>query len=249
MQHLHQLYALTKRNVIVRYKHSVLGFLWGFLKPLIYLLIFIVIFSAQFSSVNHYVLYATSGILFWFFFSNITAQGIQSIIGSAGILKSIRIPSLLLPLAEVGSELFNLSLALVVYFILMQFFGMVYTFQLLWLIPILLIFTTFTFSITLLLAALNVYLRDVGILWNTIQPAIFYLTPIAYTEELIPARFSFIIKANPIYYFIKLFRAPLYHGTAPDFNLFILCSGFSVGLLFVSLFIFNRLKNQFITAI
>lgn len=249
MQHLHQLYALTKRNVIVRYKHSVLGFLWGFLKPLIYLLIFIVIFSAQFSSVNNYVLYATSGILFWFFFSNITAQGIQSIIGSAGILKSIRIPSLLFPLAEVGSELFNLALALVVYFILMQFFGMVYTFQLLWIIPILLIFTLFTFSITLLLAALNVYLRDVGILWNTIQPAIFYLTPIAYTEELIPARFSFIIKANPIYYFIKLFRAPLYHGTAPDFKLFLLCGSFSVGLLLVSLFIFNRLKNQFITAI
>jgi ABC-2 type transport system permease protein len=249
MQHLHQLYALTKRNVIIRYKHSVLGFLWGFLKPLIYLLIFIVIFSAQFTSVNNYVLYATSGILFWFFFSNITAQGIQSIIGSAGILKSIRIPSLLFPLAEVCSELFNLGLALIVYFILMQFFGMVYTFQLLWLIPILLIFTTFTFSITLLLSALNVYLRDVGILWNTIQPAIFYLTPIAYTEELIPARFSFIIKANPIYYFIKLFRAPLYHGVAPDFKLLFLCAGFSVGLLLLSLFIFNRLKNQFITAI
>lgn len=80
MQFLNQLYALSKRNVILRYKHSLIGFLWGFIKPLIYLLIFIVIFSAQFSSVKNYVLYATSGILFWFFFSNIVSQGVQNII-------------------------------------------------------------------------------------------------------------------------------------------------------------------------
>ncbi|MBK7040778.1 MAG: ABC transporter permease [Bacteroidetes bacterium] len=77
---LNQLYALSKRNIILRYKHTLIGFLWGFIKPLMYLLIFIVIFSAQFSSVKNYVLYATSGILFWFFFSNIVSQGIQSII-------------------------------------------------------------------------------------------------------------------------------------------------------------------------
>ncbi|MBL7767200.1 MAG: ABC transporter permease [Chitinophagaceae bacterium] len=249
MQYLNQLYALSKRNVIVRYKHSVIGFLWGFLKPLIYLLIFIVIFSAQFTSVNNYVLYATSGILFWFFFSNITAQGIQSIIGSSGIIKSINIPALLFPLAEVISELFNLVLALIVYFIIMHWFGMHYTLHLLWLIPILFIFALFTYSVTLILAALNVYFRDVGILWNTIQPAIFYLTPIAYTESLIPDKFKFIIQANPIYYYIKLFRFPLYEAAAPEMMLLLKCSVLSTGLFMLSLLLFNRLKNQFITAI
>lgn len=249
MQFLNQLYALSKRNVILRYKHSLIGFLWGFIKPLIYLLIFIVIFSAQFSSVRNYVLYATSGILFWFFFSNIVSQGVQSIIQASGIIKSVKLPALLFPLAEVTTELFNLALALAVYFLVMQWFGMVYTFQLIWLIPILFIFSIFSFSIAILLAALNVYFRDIGILWNTIQPAIFYLTPIAYTEELIPDRFSFVIKLNPIYYFIKLFRFPLYNATAPDLHLFFVCSCISLASLFCSIFIFNRLKNQFITAI
>ncbi|MBP6623949.1 MAG: ABC transporter permease [Chitinophagaceae bacterium] len=249
MQHLNQLYALTKRNVIIRYKHSVVGFLWGFIKPLIYLLIFIVIFSAQFSSVNNYVLYATSGILFWFFFSNVVSQGVQSIIQSSGILKSVNVSPILFPLAEVLTELFNLFLALIVYFVVMHWFGIHYTFQLLWILPILFIFSIFSFSITLTLAALNVYFRDIGILWNTIQPAIFYLTPIAYTEELIPARFSYVIKLNPIYYFIKLFRYPLYESLAPDFRIFIICTVISFISLATSLFIFNRLKNQFITAI
>jgi len=249
MQHLDQLYALSKRNIIVRYKHSVIGFFWGFFKPLLYLLIFIVIFSSQFSSTSNQVLYITSGILFWFFFSNCTGQGTQSIIQASGLIKSVYIPAIFFPLAEVIAELFNVLLALVVYFIIMHWFGMVYSFHLLWVFPILLLFSLFCFSITLILSALNVFYRDVGILWNTIQPALFYLTPIAYTESLIPERFSFVIKANPIYYFIKLFRYPLYEATSPDFFLFGKCILITVIVFLIALFMFNRFKNQFITAI
>lgn len=249
MQHLTQLYALSKRNIIVRYKHSLIGFFWGFFKPLLYLLIFIVIFSSQFSSTTNQVLYITSGILFWFFFSNCTSQGVQSIVQASGLLKSVYIPAILFPLAEVIGEIFNVVLALLVYFFVMQWFGMVYHWQLLWVIPILILFATFSFSITLILSSLNVFYRDIGILWNTIQPAIFYLTPIAYTENLIPERFSFVIKANPIYYFIKLFRYPLYDACAPDFNLMLKCVFITLLSLSVGIAIFNRLKNQFITAI
>ncbi len=249
MQHLNQLYALSKRNIIVRYKHSLIGFFWGFFKPLLYLLIFIVIFSSQFSSMSNHVLYITSGILFWFFFSNCTSQGVQSIVQASGLLKSVYIPAIFFPLAEVIGEIFNVLLALVVYFIIMYWFGMVYSFNLFWVIPILLLFAVFSFGITLILSALNVFYRDVGILWNTIQPAIFYLTPIAYTESLIPQRFSFVIHANPIYYFIRLFRYPLYEGKAPDFQLMGTCALITIASLSIGLFLFNRLKNQFITAI
>ena len=158
----------------------------------------------KFTSTSNQVLYITSGILFWFFFSNCTSQGVQSIVQASGLLKSVYIPAIFFPLAEVIGELFNVLLALSVYFAIMHWFGMVYTLQLFWVLPILFLFAIFSFSVTLILSALNVFYRDVGILWNTIQPAIFYLTPIAYTESLIPQRFSFVIKANPIYYFIKL---------------------------------------------
>jgi ABC-type polysaccharide/polyol phosphate export permease len=249
MQFLVQLYALSKRNIILRYKHSLIGFLWGFIKPLIYLFIFIVIFSAQFSNVSHYVLYATSGIIFWFFFSNIVSQGIQSFVLSAGIIKSVQIPVILFPLAEVLTELFNLGLALGVYFILMQWFGLQYTFVLLWLLPALFLFSMFAFSVALFLGTLNVYFRDIGILWNTIQPAIFYLTPIAYTEALIPSRFAYVIRFNPIYHYIKLLRAPIYESISPSPLLWLHCSALSICSLFFALFVFHQLKNQFITSI
>jgi ABC-type polysaccharide/polyol phosphate export permease len=249
MQFLNQLYALSRRNVILRYKHSIIGFLWGFIKPFLYLLIFIVIFSSQFTSTDHYILYATSGILFWFFFSNIVSQGIQSIISSGGLIKSYKLNAHLFPLAEVVSELFNLVLALIVFYSIMPWFGLQYSIHLLWVLPSLVLFSIFAYSICLVLAACNVYFRDVGILWNTIQPAIFYLTPIAYTEELIPSRFAFVIHLNPIYYYIKLFRYPIYLHQSPDMNIVFTCTIVAFISLVVSSLIFNRLKNQFITAI
>mgnify|MGYP000850195881 CR=1 FL=1 len=246
---IRRIYALSKRNVILRYKNSIAGFLWGFLKPLLYLLIFIVIFSSQFSSDEHYVLYATSGLIFWFFFANVTSQSAQNIISASGLIKAINIPVIFFPLAEMLSELFNLFLSLIVFLIVMYWFGMHYHPGLILLLPAIFLFSLFSLGVTLILSSLNVFLRDVGILWNTIQPAIFYLTPIAYPESMIPEKFKFVISWNPIYYFIRLFREMLYLHKAPDPDLWISCGIIAIFMYGLGLFVFNRLKNQFITAI
>lgn len=249
MQNITRIYALSKRNVILRYKSSLIGFFWGFFKPLLYLFIFIVIFSSQFNSINNYVLYATSGLIFWFFFANVTNQSIANIVGSAGIIKSLNIPSIFFPLSDMISELFNLFLTLFVFVILMHWFGIVYSFRLLLIIPCALLFSIFSLGITLILSSLNVFFRDVGIVWSTVQPAIFYLTPIAYPESLIPPHYKFIIQCNPIYYFIQLARGILYDNTVPAAHLWLFCAGMGILMYALGLVIFNKLKNQFISAI
>lgn len=249
MQFFRQLYALTKRNVTVRYKHSLLGFIWGFIKPLLYLFIFIIIFSAQFTSISNYVLYTTSGLIFWFFFANMTSQGAYSIIASSGIIKSLKLQTILFPLAEGLSELFNLCLTLFVFLLLMPWFGFHWNMSIIWLFPTIILFALFSMGITLILSSLNVYFRDVGILWSTIQPAFFYLTPIAYTESLIPEKFIPFIRANPMYAFMQLIRQVLYENRHPDLQVLLTCSFLSIGSFMVGYFIFHRLKNQFITAI
>lgn len=249
MAYLTPLYALSKRNLIMRYKHSLLGFLWGFIKPLLYLLIFLIVFGSQFASTSDHILYITSGIIFWFFFANATTQGTHSIVQSAGLIKSVKLPVHFFPMAETLSELLNLVMALVVYFLLMPAFGLQFNWHFFWLLPILLVFAWFTYAVTLLLSCLHVYYRDVGLLWNTLQPALFYLTPIAFTEEHIPVRFMFIIRLNPFYYFIKLFRAPLYYHTAPDLVLFLKLSFATLLFWFVVQKLFSSMKNQFITSI
>lgn len=249
MQTIARIYALSKRNVILRYKNSIAGFFWGFFKPLLYLLIFIVIFSAQFASIHNYVLFATSGLIFWFFFANVTSQSAQNIITSAGLIKAVNIPTILFPLSEMISELFNLVLSLFVFLIVMHWFGIYYSPKLLLIIPAACLFSIFSLGVTLILSSVNVFFRDVGILWNTLQPALFYLTPIAYPENMIPPKYQFVVKCNPIYYFIKLARELVYSHEVPTMRLWLYCFLLAGLMYMLGLFIFNRLKNQFISAI
>lgn len=249
MQNITRLYALSKRNIILRYKNSIAGFLWGFFKPLLYLLIFIVVFSKQFSTINNYTLYATSGLVFWFFFSNILNQSIGSIISSTGIIKSINVPVIFFPLSETISEIFNLLLTFAIFFIAMYWFGIVYSFKLLLIIPIIVLFSIFSFGLAMILSSLNVFFRDVGILWTTVQPALFYLTPIAYPKEVLTKFHPLILKLNPIYYFIETERIIVHQNAVPPLRLWLECTAISVVMFTMGYFIFNKLKQQFIAAI
>ena len=232
----------------MRYKNSIAGFLWGFLKPLLYLLILIVVFS-QISNINNFVLYATSGLIFWFFFANVTNQSIASIISSTGIIKSINIPVIYFPLSETISELFNLAITLIVFFIIMHWFGIVYSFKLFLIIPCAALFAIFSFGLTMILCSLNVFFRDVGILWTTIQPALFYLTPIAYPKEVITKHYPLIVKCNPVYYFIEMERMLIHENRYPPLKLWAESTIIAVGMFVIGYLVFNKLKQQFISAI
>ena len=225
------------------------GFFWGFIKPLLYLLIFIIIFSSQFPSVNNYILYATSGLIFWFFFSNVTNQAIGTIVGSAGLIKSLNIPVIFFPVSEMLSELFNFLLTLIVFLVIMYWFGISYNYRLFLIIPCAILFSIFSLGVILMLSSLNVFFRDINIIWGTVQPALFYLTPIAYPESMIPAHYRMIIKCNPIYYFIKLGRSIFNDPVAPSSRLWIYCTIITAVMYIIGAFVFNKLKNQFISTI
>lgn len=248
MQNINRIYALSKRNVILRYKNSIAGFLWGFIKPLLYLLIFIVIFGNN-SGINNYVLYVTSGLVFWFFFANSTSQSVGSIVGSAGLLKALDIPSHFFPLSEILGELFNFFLTIIMFLILMNWAGLVYDARLLLVFPCIFIFSIFVYGLNLFLSAINVFFRDVGIIWGTIQPALFFLTPIAYPESNPKHEYRVFIENNPIYFFIKLGRSIFYNTEPPPLHLWVTCTIISLSMFAVGYFVFNRLRNQFISAI
>ena len=248
MQNITRIYALSKRNVILRYKNSLVGFFWGFFKPLLYLLIFTVIFKAN-SGIPNYILFVTSGLILWFFFSNVTSQSVGSIVGSSGLLKSLNIPAYFFPLSETIGELFNMLLTLLVFFIIMYWFGLVYSFKLLLIVPCVVLFAIFALGLNLFLSSINVFFRDVGIIWGTIQPALFFLTPIGYPENSIDPNYKLIIKCNPIYYFLKLGRGILYDPGVPPWHQWSNCIVICATMYIIGQFVFDKLKNQFISAI
>lgn len=239
--------ALAIKMIILRYKNSIFGFMWSLMNPLIYLIIFSFIFSYAFPNIDRYPLYALTGLVLWMFFSSSTIQVIESLINNAGVLKSINVPSIAFPLAAQVASLINLALSLIPFTLLMLSFGLKISWETILFIPIIILFTSFTFGISLILTSLNVYFRDVQFAWASFMPAIFYASPIAYTASFIPENYLWVLKLNPLYHFIEATRSALYYNTTPTTFTFSIILFSGIFPLIVGLYIFNKLERGFVS--
>lgn len=233
--HTPLLLALAWKNVRLRYKSSLLGFVWTLLNPLLFLGIFLLIFSQAFPQVPNYPVFALTGLVFWTFFSTVSGHILGALVENANVLKSLAVPPLAFPLGQLLAGLFNLALSFVPLAFILAWFGWRPAPVHLLILPATVLFTLFIFGIGLALCALNVYFRDIGLLWSALLPAFFYLTPIAYPPELVPDRLRWISELNPLYHFIGLVRAIIVDGAPPTAGTWItalLIAGvaFSIGM-------------------
>ncbi|MDD3877590.1 MAG: ABC transporter permease [Bacteroidales bacterium] len=241
------IFFLIYKNLQLKYKHSVLGFFWSLLHPFMYLLIFLAIFSTAFPAIENYPLYVLSGLVFWLYFSNATTQLSIVFIKNAHLIKSFNISKTMYPLTELGGELVSFLLGLIPFMVIMYFLGLEFSLNLLYLIPVILLFSIFIFSVGIILGSLNVFLRDVGIIWNTINPALFYLSPIAYSYQIVPEKFKFIVKYNPMYHFLELVRDVLYVGQVPSEHYVGRCLLITSVAVVLAIFIYRKTRNGFIS--
>lgn len=239
--------AIAIKSLKVRYKNSILGFMWSLLTPLLYLLIFTFVFSNVFPDIENYPLYVLTGLIFWTFFASATQQLGMTVVESSGVLKSINIPAIAYPAGSLLAQLINLALTLVPFSILMFFFGFRLSWETLWIFPIMILFGVFTYGVGLLICSFNVYFRDVGILWGVLIPAIFYSTPIAYSPRWIPDHYLWVLKFNPVYHFVIAFRTVLYSGNTPTLEQWLWVVGLTVFFFTIGYFTFKRLEPGFIS--
>jgi ABC-2 type transport system permease protein len=248
LQNLYTLvYTIGLKNIKVKYKNSVLGFMWSMLHPLAYLVIFVFVFSQAFGNIERYPLYALIGLVFWTYFNNSMNQIINSIIHNGSIIKTIALPNVLFPLSAAFAEFITLLLSLIPFVGLMLFFGLKLSAISLLLIPAILVFGVFTFGLGTFLATFNVFFRDVGILWNTLAPALFYFTPIAYLSNLIPEKYLVFVKLNPLYHFMVLFRDILFYNQLPAASTVLITCSLAALMFVLGLFVFNRYKKGFVS--
>jgi ABC-2 type transport system permease protein len=239
---------LIYKNLQLKYKHSVLGFVWSFLHPFIYMLIFLAIFSAAFLTViPNYPLYVLSGMVFWIYFAGGTTMLCSVFIKNTHLIKSLNLPKTIYPLTELGSELMSFLLGLIPFMFIMFYIGLKPGFYLLYLIPVILLFSTFIFALGVILGSLNVFFRDIGILWNTINPALFYLSPIAYSFKIVPEQYKFIVKYNPLYHFFELVRNVLYDCAAPSMHYMGRCLLITAVTGVLAFIIYRKTRNGFIS--
>ena len=229
------LYYLVLREVKVRYKNSVLGFIWSLLNPLAMMLVFTLVFGLFFPSdqrIEKYPVFLLCGLLPWNYFVAGVLGSVNCITGNANLVNKVYFPRDILPLANILAQLVNFLLALVVLFGVLIIARVHFT-PWLWLFPIVIIIqTTFMFGVALLLSTINVFYRDVGMIMDVVILAWFFLTPIFYPASRVPISVEVIeglvLPARRIYYIlnpmasiISMYRDLFFHGyrTDPDFFL------------------------------
>ncbi len=214
------IYQLVRRDIVSRYKRSVLGITWTMLNPLGMMIILSIVFSQLFHAVPGYPAYIFSGLVAWNFFSQGTSAAMVQMVWGSSLLQRIYLPRTSFVVSAIGTALVNLVLSLLPLIVVVLISGLPIRPTFLFLpIPIILL-TAFTLGIGLLFSAWAIYFPDVSEMYTVALTAWLYLTPIIYPEEIIPAAYRFwVLHLNPMYYLIKVFRQPVYDGVLPQASL------------------------------
>lgn len=231
--------SLVVREVVGRYRGSVLGLLWSFLNPLlmlaIYTFVFGVIFAASWSggtgATSEFALILFAGLLMFNFFSNCFTRAPTLILGHPNYVKKVVFPLEILPWVALGSALFHLLISLVVWIMAyVVFFGwphMTIVFLPLVLIP----FAFFTLGVTWFFASIGVYLRDVAHVTGILTTILLFLSAVFYPVESLPEAIRPYTFLNPLIPPIGMARGILFFGASPPWGVLIL---YSLGALLVA---------------
>lgn len=237
---------LVRRDILTRYKRSVLGVAWTMLNPLGTMLILTFVFSNFFkSAVPHYPVYILSGLLVWNFFSQATNAAISGLVWGGSLLKRIYIPSTAFGVSAIGTALVNLVISVVPLVIVMLVDRAPFYWSLLFLPVSIVILTAFTLGFGLLISSLAVFFPDVGEMYQVVLTAWMYLTPIIYPETLIPPKYLPFFRINPMYWMIKLFRLPIFEGLIPSWQEILPALGWGVGMLVFGWLYFTSKSEEY----
>lgn len=238
---------LVSRDLKVKYRRSVLGYLWSLLNPLLMMTVMTLVFSYMFRfDIPNYPLYLICGQTLWVFFNESTNMAMFSIVQNASLIKKVYIPKYIFPVSRVFSSFVTLSFSLVAIIIVMLVTGaQFYWTALLFFIPLFLLFL-FASGVSLILSALSVQFRDVTHLYSVMTLGWMYLTPIFYPMSAIPEEVAVYIMANPITGYINFFRSLVLYGSFPAGQIWTQCIAWSVGALLVGILAFRKSQNNFI---
>ena len=238
---------LVSRDFKTKYKRSVLGVFWSFLNPLLTMIVQYTIFSTLFKSdIPQYGVYLITGVVLFNFFTEATGMALGSIIGNAGLIKKVYMPKYIYPLTRIMSSAINLLISLIPLMMVVLFSGLIPTKSYLLLPFVLVCLTLFSLGVGLLLAASMVLFRDTQFLWGVLSLIWMYATPIFYPASILPDNLVWVLKINPLYYFVTFARTCVMSGISPEPVVYARCFMMAMGALLVGALVFCKTQDRFV---
>ena len=214
-------YAFVLQNLVlkdfrVRYRNMSLGAFWSLLNPLIMMTVLTLVFTVFMkNNTPHYTLKVLCGLVPFNFFTLSWANGTTSLIENAGLIKRVPIPREVVPISTVLSNCLNLLIQLGVLFAFTLGSGFGVNRNWLWIPVICVLFVMFVMGLALASAALDVYLRDMRYVVESVNLVLFWMVPIVYSFDTIPPQFKDVYSLNPISAMVMAMQNILMQATAP----------------------------------
>lgn len=217
-------FYLIWRDVIVRYKQTILGFSWAFINPFLNMVLFSVIFGglAQLDSEGvPYPIFNYAALLPWMFFSSGIIRASSSLTGNSNLIKKVYFPRIILPITSVIGGVPDFLLSLLVMLALMSFYGLpIYLLKILLIVPLLFLASLTAIGLGFWFSALNVRYRDVSYIVNYAVRFLMYATPVVYSLNEVRSRLDDVLfqlySLNPMVGVIEMFRWIFLDRPAPD---------------------------------
>lgn len=244
--------SLARRELVARYKGSVLGIVWAIVTPVvmiaIFTFIFAGIFNARFGARGtpwDYALYLFCGLLPWTMFQETLQQSSTTIVTHANLVKRVVFPLETLPVAQTLAALGNQMFGTIALLVATAIVHRELHATILWLPVVLIPQLIFTLGAAWLVASLGVFLRDLAQGITLLLMAWMYLTPIIYPESIVPERYRPFINANPFTALVRSYRRIFLEGLTPDWPSLAYFSAVAVVLFVFGYWWFAKTRRNF----
>jgi ABC-type polysaccharide/polyol phosphate export permease len=238
---------LVLKDFKVRYRNMSLGVLWSLLNPFIMMGVLVFVFTNVFPdrTTHAFPLFILCGLVPFNFFTAAWSGGMVSVTDNGGLVKRVRLPRFLLPVSSVLANCIHMLIQLAILLALAMAFGFGVNRFWAWLPVIWLFEIIFVVGLVMATAALDVYVRDLRYIIDSIIRVMFWIVPVFYGMESVPLKFRGLYEYNPVAALVIALRKIVIDAAAPDPALLMKLGFSSLAMLAVGWLIFRRLQNRF----
>lgn len=238
---------LVKKDIKLKYRNSLLGFLWTLLEPLLTMIVLTLVFeNLRDVKKENFPVYVLCGRLLYAYFSNGTKLALKSIRRNSSMIRKVYVPKYIYPLSSSISGYITFLISLIVLVIVAAVQNIQPTWHLIEaIIPLIVIFVL-TIGVGFILATMDVFFRDAEYLWGVILMLIMYASAIFYDpEKLLGSGNAWILKYNPLFGIITNFRNAIF-GDPMNVKYTLYTAGFAIATLVIGLIMFYKKQDKFV---
>jgi len=245
------IYQLAKRDYKNRYLGSFLGFIWTIIQPLVMIFVLYFVFAIAFGAgpVREipFIAWLTIGLIPWYFFSEAISSGTGVLQEYSYIVKKMQFQTAILPIIKLISAFITHVIFIIISIVILAISGVDFSFWWLQMFYYLIAMGIFLLGMNWITASLQVFVKDTAQIINVILQFGFWLTPIMWNFEILPEKYGFLFKLNPMFYIVEGYRNSfLYHIPFwKSLNMTIYFWAITFIVLAIGTILFRKLKPHF----